>query len=111
MNADFKFTCGLEFTSLIQYKDVVIENSVLNKYENFFPQNDRTRVLAQCKKKDICTWRMPCSKVGGKHTFAVKTIKGEHTCGRVYNNRTASAKWSYDKGFDVGSSQSYNPSG
>src|ERR1044072_9218221 len=27
MNTYFKFTCGLEFTSLIQFKDVVNENS------------------------------------------------------------------------------------
>jgi hypothetical protein len=36
---------------------------------------------------------MRCSKVGGKHTYSVKTIKGEYTCGRVYNNMIASAKW------------------
>ena len=92
MNADFKFNPGLEFTSLIQYKDAVIEHSVLNGWEIFFPKNDRTRVLAQCKKKDICKWRVLCSKVGGKQTYSVKTMKGPHTCRRVLNNRTASAR-------------------
>lgn len=41
----------------------------------------------------MCFFLTLCSKVGHKHTYAIKTLVGTHTCVRVLNNRFANSKW------------------
>jgi len=68
---DFKFCLGMEFCSLKEFKQALKEYSVLNGREVIFLKNDDVRVRAICKKK--CGFLILCSKVGGSHTFRVKT--------------------------------------
>ncbi|XP_014515308.1 uncharacterized protein LOC106773133 [Vigna radiata var. radiata] len=91
MNKDFRFLLGMEFCSLKEFKNAVMEHSVLNGKEIKFVKNDLTRVREKCKKK--CGFVIMASKVGGKETFRVKTLVGRHKCGRVFGNKSASVNW------------------
>ena len=44
-----------------------------------------------CKK--TCSFEIFCSEVVGKTGFMMKKMRPKHTCGRVFNNTNASAKW------------------
>ena len=51
MNKEFKFKLGIEFGSLKDFKQALIEHSVLNGKEVKFVKNDQKRVRVICKKK------------------------------------------------------------
>ncbi|WVZ09785.1 hypothetical protein V8G54_014315 [Vigna mungo] len=91
MNKDFKFSLGMEFGSLKDFKNALMEHSVLNGKEIKFVKNGLTRVRAECKKK--CGFLIMASKVGGKETFRMKTLVRRHRCGRVFGNTSASVNW------------------
>ncbi|KAJ1414891.1 Transposase, MuDR, plant [Sesbania bispinosa] len=50
MCKQFKFTLGMEFRSLKEFKDVILEHSVLNGREVVFVKNDSVRVRVKCKR-------------------------------------------------------------
>lgn len=87
----YKFNVGLQFKSLNEFKDAIIEWNVLNGKEIRFKKNDLERVRVECKKK--CGFEALVSKVGGKHTFMMKTWKGDHKCSWQTKNTSATAKW------------------
>ena len=91
MGRDFKFCLGMEFCSFKEFKQALKEYSVLNGREVIFLKNDDIRVRAIRKKK--CDFFILCSKVGGSHTFRVKTLVDSHSCGRVFTNRNANKDW------------------
>jgi len=91
MTKDFKFKLGMEFRSLKEFKQALMEHSVLNGKEVQFVKNDQRRVRAVCKKK--CGFLIMVSKVGGRETFQVKTLVGRHRCGRVFGNKNANKDW------------------
>ena len=85
MHADFQFKVGMEFSSLKQFKDAIIEHSVLNGRQLRFQKNDTLRVRVRCKEN--CGFMAYCSKVGRTHTYRLKTLSEKHTCGRVLNKK------------------------
>ncbi|XP_058756990.1 uncharacterized protein LOC131630222 [Vicia villosa] len=91
LNKDYEFKLGMEFNSLVEFKDAIREWSVLNGREIRFVKNESTRVRVECRGKYGFT--ALCSKVGDKHTFQLKTWVGTHTCSRVLNNKSANSKW------------------
>ena len=80
---DFKFSIGMEFSSLQLFKDVVQEHNVLNERRIKFAENDKWRVRAVCKFNKKCGYTIFVSRVVRTTTFRVGTICPEHTCGRV----------------------------
>ncbi|XP_058776962.1 uncharacterized protein LOC131651313 [Vicia villosa] len=90
-NKDFKFKWGMEFNTLDDFREAIREWTILNWREITFVKNEGYRVRVECKAK--CGFLMICSKVGHKHTFAIKTIKDTHTCARILDNKSASSKW------------------
>jgi len=91
MGRDFKFCLGMEFCSLKKFKQALKEYSALNGRKVISLKNDDIRVRAICKKKS--GFLILCSKVGGSHTFWVKTLVDSHSCGRVFANRNANKDW------------------
>ena len=91
MCKEFKFKLGMEFSSLKQFKQALMEHSVLNGREVKFFKNDDVRVRAICKRK--CEFLVLCSKVGGSQTFRVKTLIDTHNYGRFFVNNNANKKW------------------
>ena len=55
-------------------------------------KNDRERVRAKCKEQE-CKWEIFCSWNKGEKCFQVKTFNSEHSCARVFKNKTAKKKW------------------
>ncbi|XP_058769641.1 uncharacterized protein LOC131643444 [Vicia villosa] len=87
----YEFKLGMEFNSLVDFKDVIIEWSVLNGREITFVKNERDRVRVECKGK--CGFLALCSKVGSSKTYQIKTWVGTYSCARVLNNGCAKSKW------------------
>ena len=93
MHKKFKFKIGMEFSSLKEFKDAIIEWTVINGYECKFLKNDKERCRAVCKSNSNCEWKALCSEVGGQHTYKIKTLGGDHTCARTLENISATSKW------------------
>ncbi|KAJ1440952.1 Transposase, MuDR, plant [Sesbania bispinosa] len=91
MGKEFKFKLGIEFSSLKEFKDAILEHSVLNGREIIFEKNDKVRVRVRCKQ--TCDFVALISKVGGSSTYRMKTLVSTNTCGRVFNNKNAKSKW------------------
>lgn len=61
-----------------------------------FVKNDLKRVRVRCKHK--YGYQVLCSRVANSYSFEVKTVKKPaYTCGRVFNNKNAKAKWVAEK--------------
>lgn len=58
MTKTFKFKVGMEFSSLRQFKDAILEHNVLNCREIKFVKNDLDRCRVVCKKKKRVS--LPC---------------------------------------------------
>ncbi|RYR39463.1 hypothetical protein Ahy_A09g045015 [Arachis hypogaea] len=94
MNREYEFQVGLEFKSLIQFKDAIKEHALLNGRNIRFQKNDKVRCRVVCKgRKGKCKWVCFASKVRGFDCFKIKTLNGKHTCGRNYSGRLASSSW------------------
>lgn len=91
LEKDYEFKLGMEFNSLTDFKDAIIEWLVLNGRENTFVKKESNMVKVKCKGK--YSFLALCSKVGGSQTFKIKTCVGTHTCARVLNNRSVKSKW------------------
>ena len=91
MCKNFKFKLGMEFSSLQQFKDAILEHSVLNGRQIQFVKNDLVRVRVTCKAK--CGFMVLVSQVGSDRTYRVKTLIAKHTYGKVFDNKNANSKW------------------
>ncbi|XP_058782116.1 uncharacterized protein LOC131656406 [Vicia villosa] len=89
---NFKFTLGMEFSSLQQFKDVVREHNALNGRKIKFAKNDKLRVRAVCKFNKKCGYVVLVSRVVKSIVFRVKTLCPKHTCGRVVVNKSHRSK-------------------
>lgn len=92
LGKNFKFQLGMKFNSLVDFKDAMIEYLILIRREVKFPKNDKIRVRVLCKSKG-CSFKALVSQVENNTTFKMKTFERKHTCGRVFNNKTANSKW------------------
>lgn len=81
LNKNYKFKVGLEFGSLEEFKEAIIEWSIMNERDIKYVKNDKVRVMVLYKGK--CCFLALVSKVGNKHTYRMKKWVGNHTCGRV----------------------------
>jgi len=80
LNKDFKFKLGMEFNSLAEFKEAIIEWNVLNGYELKMPKNESYRLRVLCREE--CGYKALCSVVGNRRTYQIKTYCGDHTCGK-----------------------------
>lgn len=80
-------------SSLRQFKNVFLENNVLNGREVKLVKNDKERVRMVCKLKGKCGYKILVSRVVRTTTFRVKTLYPKHTCGRVFSNKSIKSKW------------------
>ncbi|KAL5137163.1 hypothetical protein HKD37_10G027573 [Glycine soja] len=81
----------LEFASLKEFKEVILEYNVLIWREIKFDFNDKRRARTRCKH---CTdYLVYVSKIGQTDTYRLSTLQPKHTCGRVFNNKRAKSTW------------------
>ncbi|CAK8575801.1 unnamed protein product [Lathyrus sativus] len=68
LSKDFVFKVGMEFSSLRQFKDAILEHNVLNGMDVKFEKSDANR----CR---------------------IKTLFAKHKCGRHFFNKSAKVEW------------------
>ncbi|XP_058784016.1 uncharacterized protein LOC131658774 [Vicia villosa] len=90
---DFVFKVGMEFCSLRQFKDAILEHNVLNGRDVKFEKNDANRCRVVCKDREKCDYTVLCSRVLTSTTFRIKTLYSKHKCGRQFFNKNAKAEW------------------
>lgn len=83
--------CGMKFPNAQTFRKYLKEWNVVHGYDIEFDKNESSRITAKCRLG--CTWRIHASKVGKEATFAIKTIKGTHECGRQYSNKQADSRY------------------
>lgn len=71
---NFTFKIGMEFSSLKQFKDEVLEHSMLNVKKVRFVKDDGRMCMGVCKHKKKCEYNVLCSRVIRTSIFLVKTI-------------------------------------
>ncbi|XP_028800388.1 uncharacterized protein LOC114755691 [Neltuma alba] len=95
MCKDFKFSLGMEFTSIKQFKDALKEHSLLNGYVFDYVKNDKERCRVKCKSK--CGWLMFVSKEADSSTYRLKTLNPKHAWGVTIDATRASTDWIAEK--------------
>lgn len=80
-----KLVVNMKFPSPQVFRQYLKEYNVKYGYDIKYLKNENKRITAKCKHG--CTWRIQASPIGrfGK-TFQIKSLKGEHNCGRHYDN-------------------------
>ncbi|KAG5546978.1 hypothetical protein RHGRI_012869 [Rhododendron griersonianum] len=82
---------GMKFTGARQFREFLKEWNVVNGYDIEYKKNESTRITAVCRYG--CTWRIHGSPIMRTTTFQIKSITGEHECGRQYDNRQANSSY------------------
>lgn len=82
---------GLDFSSIHEFKEAILEHSILNGRQIVFRPNDRVRARAKCNQKFGHV--IFCSKVGRSEIYKIKTCRPKHHCGKVFKNKNASSEW------------------
>jgi hypothetical protein len=91
LNAQYQFKLGMEFNSMKEFKDAIIEWNVLKGHQIKMPKNEPGRVRVVCKEE--CGYLVFCSKVGSSHTYQIKTLHKDHTCARKQKNKSTCSRW------------------
>ncbi|KAL0371235.1 UNVERIFIED_CONTAM: hypothetical protein Sangu_0441600 [Sesamum angustifolium] len=87
-----KLVVGMKFKDAKQFREVLRDWCVRNGYDIEFIKNETSRITAKCKV-DGCEWRIHASPIMKGPTFQIKTLKGNHTCARTYQNSLAKATY------------------
>ncbi|XP_071924560.1 uncharacterized protein [Coffea arabica] len=87
----FELKIGHKFKNFRLFRLALLEWNIREGYETKWVRNDSYRITAVCERG--CSWRIHASKVQGTSTFQIKTLKGEHCCGREYNNKHVTARY------------------
>ncbi|KAL0283307.1 UNVERIFIED_CONTAM: hypothetical protein Sradi_7234100 [Sesamum radiatum] len=89
---NLEFVVGLTFENAQQYREVLRDWCVRKGYDIEFLKNENRRITVKCKHEG-CQWRIHASPILKGPTFQIKTIKGEHTCARTYDNSLAKSSY------------------
>ncbi|KAH7846988.1 hypothetical protein Vadar_020496 [Vaccinium darrowii] len=102
--ANPKLVEGTIFANVNAFRKLFKEFHIRNGCDYKYIKNESKRVTVKCKEPAEvgCKWRFHASRVGDTTTFQIKikTITREHTCGRKYQSRWASAEWLAKKFLD-----------
>ncbi|KAI5418497.1 hypothetical protein KIW84_042934 [Lathyrus oleraceus] len=83
----------MEFFSLKQFKDAILEHNILNSRDVRFEKNDANKCRMVCKDSEKCNYIILCSIVLTSTTFRTKTLFAKHKRGRQFFNKSANAEW------------------
>ena len=89
---DPQFKIGMKFRSFKQFKEVVKNYGIKNRYVMNFKPNSKKRCKAFCRKG--CTfylWASPMMKDGS--TVQIESGNLKHECAKDHNNRYVNADW------------------
>lgn len=75
----------MEFKSIAEFKQTILEHSILNAKQIKFVKNKKIRARAVCKGEGNKAFTVFVSRVDDNYTYKMKTFIGKHTCGTVFN--------------------------
>ena len=84
-----KFTVGQQFTSVVIFRLAVKIQAIMDGRDVYFTKNDTNRVRVKCRG---CGWEIFGSKMQRESTFQIKTLSDEHSCGRVFHNKSMTSR-------------------
>ncbi|KAL0286548.1 UNVERIFIED_CONTAM: hypothetical protein Scaly_2789700 [Sesamum calycinum] len=83
---------GMTFENVDKFREVLRDYAVQEGFVIVRLKNERTKVTCKCVA-DGCSWRIHASPLSDKITFAIKSLKAEHTCVRVKTMKEANSSW------------------
>ncbi|XP_059635898.1 uncharacterized protein LOC132278090 [Cornus florida] len=86
-----KLMVGMEFATFAEFKDVLRDHAIKNKYDIKFVKNDGKRVTCICKNE--CGWRIHASKRKSNGAIVISTFNDEHNCSEVQTSRLATSSY------------------
>ncbi|KAL5142505.1 Protein COFACTOR ASSEMBLY OF COMPLEX C SUBUNIT B CCB2, chloroplastic [Glycine soja] len=81
LTRDFQFKIGLDVCSQREFKEAIVDHSIMNGRKVVFQPNDKVKARAKCKEK--CGYEIFYNKVGRNSTYMIKTCRPKHHCGRL----------------------------
>lgn len=91
LKPEFSLKVGQQFTNIHAFREALVEWHVREGFEIWYVKNEKSRVTAICKRG--YNWRIHASPMHDSSTFQIKSIKGQHVCGREYSNVHANSKY------------------
>ncbi|XP_059639294.1 uncharacterized protein LOC132281616 [Cornus florida] len=82
---------GMEFATFAEFKDVLRDHAIKNKYDIKFVKNDGKRVTCICRNE--CGWRIHASKRKSNSAIVISTFNDEHNCSEVQTSRLATSSY------------------
>ncbi|CAN1228679.1 hypothetical protein LINGRAPRIM_LOCUS1312 [Linum grandiflorum] len=100
-NCDHKtlvFKKGLKFTCDKQFKEAVVEFSIVNGLDVYWVRSSQRKKEAVCRAN--CGWRVYASWYARNRAFVVKSVGVDHSCTRDLEVKQLTAKWIAKKYID-----------
>ncbi|KAK8696362.1 hypothetical protein V6N13_001498 [Hibiscus sabdariffa] len=108
-----RLKAGMIFASKKILKEAIKMYSIKNRYCVKLKRNDNKRIQVKCKGE--CLWMLWATPVNGEDpatgSWQIRSVNGEHTCLREFQNHNVTAKWlaeNYFSSFYVDPSFSHN---
>lgn len=93
-----KLEVGMKFASVHIFREALREYTISNSIRLHFKRNERKKISVHCKEK--CGWRIYASQNRNEKTFQIKSVNGECTCARTFENNSVTSKWIANKFID-----------
>ncbi|XP_039118854.1 uncharacterized protein LOC120254986 [Dioscorea cayenensis subsp. rotundata] len=84
---------GMLFRDFEQLKKACRNWGINNKFQVWFPQNNKKRVICACHNKQ-CSFRIYAARMSKDNPLVqIKSVNFDHTCGKVFTNFHGTSKW------------------
>ncbi|XP_039132322.1 uncharacterized protein LOC120269103 [Dioscorea cayenensis subsp. rotundata] len=84
---------GMLFRDFEQLKKACRNWGIKNRFQVWFPQNDKKRVICACHYKQ-CSFRIYAARMSKDNpSVQIKNANFDHTCGKVFTNFHVTSRW------------------
>ncbi|KAG8373351.1 hypothetical protein BUALT_Bualt11G0015200 [Buddleja alternifolia] len=83
---------GMKFENFRVYREALRDYCVRNGFDVEYIMNESGRITVTCKNQN-CKWRLYASAIQNTTIFQIKSLKGEHSCAKTFNNKLAKSNY------------------
>ncbi|XP_074342088.1 uncharacterized protein LOC141679500 [Apium graveolens] len=91
--AQIEFCIGMKFADHKELRHAVKCQAIANGYSINFEKSEKNRVLAICKQKEMCKWRLWATSMKTEDSFQIKSLVNNHTCVRSHDAYMVDSTW------------------